>query len=297
MPDFIDSEQKIIDLFQKEGNFQLEGKEYEIVLCGKPRPFRGECKTDVYIKGKSSDGEVREIKISVKQNNADFLENKISLERAKEILGQQAEQIIERCTTSIRNSFEEDSLAYFESQGKTEAGTIKLGWKFELLNKPGGFKSGIMELSDTQKYDVFAGINLSSDKKNSKIDGIEVKDSGVANYIIELDGRDIDLAECLDMLQPIEEYAKKQTIYFACKALNYRHDKRKWDGPRPLAVYVKWSVDKGKLNAELIYNEPLLHDGNEIGYNLCDLLKQLKIDKFTDLRNKLSHGVRCYPAK
>lgn len=297
MPKFIDSEQKIVDLFKNEEKFIFEGKEYKIVLCGKPRPSSGECKTDVYVKGRSADGEVREIKISVKQTNADFLENKISLERAKEILGPQAEEIIEECTTSIKNSFEEDSLVYFEPQGHTGAETIKLGWKFELLNKPGGLKSGVMELSDMQKYDIFAGINLSPDKRNSKIDGVVVENSGVANYIIELDGRDIDLAECLNMLQSIEEYAKNQTIYFACKALNYRHDKKKWDGPRPLSVYVKWSINKGKLCSKLVFNEPLKHDGNEIGNHLCDLLKQLNINKFVDLKKKLSSDVKRYPAK
>lgn len=38
----------------------------------------------------------KEFKISVKQNNADFLENKISLDRAIEILGSDAQSIIER---------------------------------------------------------------------------------------------------------------------------------------------------------------------------------------------------------
>lgn len=37
---------------------------------------------------------------------------------------------------------------------------MKLGWKFELLNKLSGEKSGILELTEEQKNDVFAGINL-----------------------------------------------------------------------------------------------------------------------------------------
>ena len=49
---------------------------------------------------------------------------------------------------------------YGEERGKTGARTMKLGWKFELLNKLSGEKSGILELTEEQKNDVFAGINL-----------------------------------------------------------------------------------------------------------------------------------------
>lgn len=42
---------------------------------------------------------------------------------------------------------------------------MKLGWKFELLNKLSGEKSGALKLTEEQKYDIFAGINLSENKK------------------------------------------------------------------------------------------------------------------------------------
>lgn len=72
MPDFINTEHCVEKLFPVGTTFSFEGKKYQVALCGKPRPARGECKTDVYIKGIASDGEAREIKISVKQKNADF---------------------------------------------------------------------------------------------------------------------------------------------------------------------------------------------------------------------------------
>lgn len=74
MPDFINTEHCVEKLFPVGTTFSFEGKKYQVALCGKPRPARGECKTDVYIKGIASDGEAREIKISVKQKNADFYE-------------------------------------------------------------------------------------------------------------------------------------------------------------------------------------------------------------------------------
>lgn len=270
-------------------------KEYEVSLCGKPRPSQGECKTDVYIKGIASDGEVRELKISVKQKNADFLENKMSLGRACEIFGKDASDIIRRCLLSIQDRFIDDCLVYFEEKGKTGARTMKLGWKFELLNKLSGEKSGILELTEEQKNDVFAGINLSVDKKNSRVNGQIINDSGVANYILNIDDDNMTQDTCLRNLQPIEEYVKSQTIYFACKALNYRFDKNKWDGPRPLSVYVDWFVDNGKLDAHLIFDYPLEHNGNEVGKKLKSILKELKIKKFDDLKGVLSSNVKCYP--
>lgn len=296
MPNFVNSEHCIKELFPEGSSFSFEGKEYKVDLSGKPRPRRGECKTDIYIKGISSDDEVKEIKISIKQKNADFLENKMSLNRAYEIFGKDASDIIKQCAISIEDSFKNDYLICFEPYRKTEEHTIKLGWKFELLNKLSGQKSGVIELSERQKYDVFAGINLSDDKKNSCINNQVIPNSGVADYILEFsNGDNISKEDCLEMLQPIEEYAKSQNIYFACKALNYRYDKNKWDGPRPLAVYINWFIDNEKLNAELVFNSPLEHEGNEIGNNLRLVLNELEIKKFDDLKYKLSPNVKCYP--
>ncbi|WP_243635793.1 hypothetical protein [Bacteroides sp. AF18-33] len=153
MPDFINTEHCVEKLFPVGTTFSFEGKKYQVALCGKPRPARGECKTDVYIKGIASDGEAREIKISVKQKNADFLENKMSFDRACEIFGKDASGIIKQCLLSIQDSFVADNLVYFEKKGKTGAHTMKLGWKFELLNKLSGEKSGALKLTEEQKYD------------------------------------------------------------------------------------------------------------------------------------------------
>lgn len=46
---------------------------------------------------------------------------------------------------------------------------------------------------------------------------------------------------------PIDEYIKAHSdIYFACKTLNYRTFKQKYDGDRPLSVQVDWEVKEGK---------------------------------------------------
>lgn len=295
MPNFIDSEYYVEKLFPVGTTFSFEGKEYQVARCGKPRPSQGECKTDVYIKGTTPGGEVRELKISVKQKNADFLENKMSFDRARDIFGKGASDIIKQCLLSIQDSFVSDYLVYFQRYGRTEAHTMKLGWKFELLNKISGEKSGILELTEKQKHDVFAGINLSEDKKNSRVNGQIINGSGVANYILNIDDDKMTLDACLKNLQPIADYAKSQTIYFACKALNYRFDRNKWDGPRPLSVYVDWFINEGKLDARLVFDNPLEHNGNEVGEKLKNILKELKIKKFDDLKEVLSPNIKSYP--
>lgn len=110
-------------------------------------------------------GNQKEFKISVKQNNADFLENKISLDRAIEILGSDAQSIIERSIAKIKKTFEDDYLVYFKPYKKTKALSLTMGWKFEFINKLGGKKCGIIDLTDQQKIDIYAGTNLNLDKK------------------------------------------------------------------------------------------------------------------------------------
>ena len=173
----------------------------------------------------------------------------------------------------------------------------KVGMEALVVIGGDGSYNGALKLTEEQKYDIFAGINLSENKKNSSVNGQIIKNSGVANYILNIDEENLTQDTCLKMLQPIEEYAKFQTIYFACKALNYRFDRNKWDGPRPLSVYVDWFVDNGKLDAHLAFDNPLEHNGNEVGEKLRNILNELKIKKFDDLRGVLSPNVKCYFGK
>lgn len=295
MSKFGDTERKIKDLFLQAKNFSYECREYAVLKCGKPVVSKGECKTDIYVLAQDEIGCQKEFKISIKQNDADFLENKISLNRAIEILGNDAQTIIEKSIAKIKQSFEDDYLVYFNPYKRTEALCLKIGWKFEFINKIGGERSGIIDLTEQQKIDIYAGTNLSSDKKNSSVNGQTIVNSGVANYIITVDAEDQNLDYYLAKMQPIENFAKVQKIYFACKALNYRVNKDKWDGDRPLSVYVDWFLDENrKLQGKLNFEKPLSVKGNIIGTNIKKLLTTLGIDKnnFNELKKYLHGNVR-----
>ena len=95
-----------------------------------------------------------------------------------------------------------------------------------------------MNLSPRQVYDVYAGTNLSYDKRNAIVNGRVVSDSGVADYILMTDMVG-SAQEIIERMIPIEEYIQDHpNIYFACKALNYRTFRQKYDGNRPLSVQV-----------------------------------------------------------
>lgn len=281
---FGDAERYIKELF-KEGDKVYYNNEYCTILKAcKPTCSTGEPKTDVYILLQGNDS-TYEIKISIKKSNADFLENKISSERAELIFGPDWKSIISKSTLNIKGDFNDRDLVYKVKSGRTNAGSITLGWKFELVNKLSGNLSGKILLSQAQLMDVYAGINLPIDKKNSVIDGEVIVNSGIANYILtgELDSFQ-SASSVINAIVKINDYVKThRDIYFACKALNYRTFESKFDGNRPLSVFVDWSVIDGKLTPKLIFDNPLNTKGNEVAEKLLQCLNELHVSDTNDL--------------
>lgn len=280
--DFGDAERGILAFMTEETEFVFQNKKYKVILSGKPTCHKGEPKTDIYILAESEYDKV-EIKISYKKENADFIENKMSAERAKQLFGINWELIIEQSTTAIRDKFEERMLIYKNKFKRTEKGAITLGWKFELLNKNSGELSGKMLLTEEQVIEVYAGSNLSEDKRNAMVCGQVIENSGIANYIL-MDEDVHSAQDVIDKMIPITEYVKLHpNIYFACKALNYRTFAGKWDGDRPLSVQVFWNAEKNKLVPKLVYDKPLMIKGNEVAGRLLQYMKLLNIKTTDDI--------------
>lgn len=280
--DFGDAERGILAFMTEETEFVFQNKKYKVILSGKPTCHKGEPKTDIYILAESEYDKV-EIKVSYKKENADFIENKMSAERAKQLFGINWELIIEQSTTAIRDKFEERMLIYKNKFKRTEKGAITLGWKFELLNKNSGELSGKMLLTEEQVIEVYAGSNLSEDKRNAMVCGQVIENSGIANYIL-MDEDVHSAQDVIDKMIPITEYVKLHpNIYFACKALNYRTFAGKWDGDRPLSVQVFWNAEKNKLVPKLVYDKPLMIKGNEVAGRLLQYMKLLNIKTTDDI--------------
>lgn len=300
MPKFSQTEQAIKDLFVKGVKFKFDGIEYTVENDAvKPTITNkgGECKTDVYFVATHSN-ERKEFKISVKQDNANFLENKINYARAKELFGASTDEILSTSIQNILPNFEEQNLVYLSAGERTQEKVIKLGWKFELLNAGTGKLAGEINLTQDQVLDVYSGSNLPQDKKDALINGTKVPNSGVANYMMVVN-QDLNLTVdyCVENMSKMEDYiAQHPKIFFACKALNYRLTDGRWDGDRPLAVYVEWKLINNKITASLNYNTPLQVNGNIVGNQVKEILSKLKIDEanFNDITKHLNPSVNVY---
>jgi len=283
MSAFGDEERRIKFLLSTGNIFSLNRRVYRIDFSGKPTCKDGEPKTDIYVHAVGETGDNIELKISYKKENADFLENKTNAQRAEQLFGPNWKSIIVDATESIKKSFLSRPLVYKQKYRRTEAGAITLGWKFELLNKPGGDLSGNISLTRHQVIDVYSGTNLAADKRDANVEGRIIKNSGIANCILMNDLAK-STQEIINNLIPIEHYVDRYPkIYFACKALNYRTFAGKWDGDRPLSVYIDWNVINDKLTPSFVFNNPLLVKGNEVGNKLIRSMAKLGIVTTEDI--------------
>ena len=275
---FSKDENSIRKLFPIGTVFSYDNTAYEVIEVGKPFSEKGEPKTDIYICAVSKNYKKREFKISLKKSNADFLENKISAERAQQLFGDNWSEIIKQSIDKLKPSFQSKKLIYKEKEGHTEKGSITLGWKFELVNKISGALSDEILLVEDQVIDVYAGTNLENEKKNAKVNEKMINDSGIANFILIGETDFKNSQEVIDKLISVKDYVKQHPkVYFACKALNYRTLKNKWDGDRPLAVYVEWGISNKKLSHNLVFDKPLEKKGNEVAKKLKTVLETLNI--------------------
>ena len=309
---YIKAEEKVINIFAPGTNFTFKSENYTTELAQKPKTNTlGDCKTDVYILAKSNrNSEKIDLKISIKKNNADFLENKMRANRAKVIFGDNYKSTIESLTTSVAKDFEEANLIYFDKKGNTNPCSITLGWRFEVINSKDASRSGLLNFTNKQLLEVYSGPKLEEKKRNAEIDGKIVENSGVAEFMLKPDTLITNSAQdVIDNLTPISQYITNTKVYFVCKALNYRvlpSYNFKIEGNRSMSVYVDWKIKKkfcffGRkyLSGKLIFNDPLEKKGNFLASKLAGCLAELEITKsnFDRLEHRLSKNVKTYRKK
>lgn len=286
--DFGETERYINNLFTPNKEIKINEHNLKILLSGKPVCTKGEPKTDIYVCLEDlSTKKKYELKISFKKSNADFLENKISAERAQSILGTDWKKIIMRSTLQLKEHFENRPLIYKNKKGKTNPGSITLGWKFELVNKPSGDLSSKILLNTNQLLDIYSGNNLTNDKKNAYVRNTLVSNSGVANCMLIGDMENFNNVQAvISNLVFIHDYIKQHPdIYFACKALNYRTFENKFDGNRPLSVWVDWNEQNGLLTPTIIFDSPLTTKGNTVAQKLKNTLAKLNVVTTDDINS------------
>lgn len=254
----------IINLFNQCKNLTWKGKVFNKISACKPRSQGGggEPKTDVYIFLESDQHEHKEeIKISLKQNNSEFLANKLTAVVAEDLLGSDWSNIIQTSVNSIKQDFLQTKIVYLKEQNGREDAYFTLGWKLEVTNKPRKLSSKL-DLPSSQIVDIiYRGMNQPINKKNAIVFDNAKNNSGVAEYLLEghiLLHSNVETVikdlKCLDGYIPND-------IYLVFTANNYRLLADKADGPRALAVAIKWNIDQYRLKPEFIFNNPLMLKG------------------------------------
>lgn len=270
-------EQHIISVFKNESSFTFKGEQYKLITATKPSvQSGGECKTDVYIYGETASGNTLDIKLSVKKESSnEFQENKVSAKRAESYFGENWSNIITDTCLSIKDRFEEQPLVFGTGKHPTKPNSITLGWKLEISSKPRKLSAKI-NLSESKIRDyVYKGTNLSQSKRDALINGVVVPNSGIANYILYSETDAIkSTADIINNMQLIDEIELKPT-YLIFTGNNLRTDVDKTDGARPLAVRVNWKVVNGKLDRDIIFDEPLFHTGKEWKNNVKQVFSQI----------------------
>lgn len=257
-------EQHIIEVFRNDRLFTYQNKIYEVMMAGKPRPQSagGECKTDVFVRGREQNGgEIADIKISVKNENKEFMGNKLKAADLEAYIGPGWENVVIEATTSLQERFNNALLLYATRKYPTCENSITVGWKLEIADRSRALSVPI-PLTDQEIRDyVYKGTNLAPDKRNSYVDGILIENSGVADYLITTTEGDITCAnDVINQMEDIDE-ADIGDTYFIFTANNYRTDVDKADGPRSLAVRVEWACREGKLVPTICYDQPLTYTG------------------------------------
>lgn len=281
MTNYQETEELAKQIFKAGEKFSYEDQEYTIEFSGKPRPAKGECKTDLYVLTKNYNGEKREFKFSIKKDNYQFLENKINSETAEEIFGPDFKKIISEQSTKLTEKF--NSKIKIKKDENEEIETIPMGWKLEIFKDTSGVLATELDLGSDQLRSILTGEGRSESKINCKVNGEEIKSSGIANLMLilpegdhNLDNTDLDylLSKVMTIDEHLEEIdinARYTALNFRAKKLGLGREKGKWDSNRPLAVWVDWVKNEGKLEPSLVVDEPFKM-ANEIGKSLRNLL-------------------------
>lgn len=262
MPAYRDLEDQIIQLFNNTNSLVWKGICYDKIQACKPSPQGGgECKTDIFVSlNNSINHNLQEnLKISVKQPNADFYGNKLTADAALTLLGSNWETVLINSITPLIPTFKAKTIVYTKPKNQPTDAYFTLGWKLEITDKPRSLSAPLLLTNQEIIDNVYRGINQPIGKKNAYVFNVMLQNSGIADYLYK--GNLLSTAQdIVNNLQDLTTYQSPQ-LYMAFTANNYRLVADKSDGPRSLAVTIKWSHKNGKLDPTYIFNEPLKYKG------------------------------------
>lgn len=259
--DYATAENHIVELFAPGTEFVYNGTMFTSVVSDKPvvSSGGGEGKTDIYVKAVDALGNVEEIKISYKKENADSYENWVSAARAEATFGANWKEVISASIMSNMESFKNAPKYARKKQKDKRGGSYVVGYAFDIRNSPRSLSTSLANLTAQQEKEIYSGGTLPELKRNCLVNGAMVENSGVATHMLVSD-TSMTAQDAIDNLVLIDDYVKehKGQLYMAYKAINYRFTEDKADGARPLAIVVNWEKNEhGRMVHTVDYNNPL----------------------------------------
>ena len=126
---------------------------------------------------------------------------------------------------------------------------------------------------------------MPEEKRNAKVNGQIIENSGVANYYLETDlTGPTHIDDLLKKCKPVDDPSLLDSLefYITLKALNYYYYPNSHcshhDGPRPLAIYTSYDDDfNGTIKFDI--NESLITNGNDRAKILTELIERKKYGK------------------
>lgn len=283
---YFEKENDVLGLFKEGSVVEFAGRSFVVKTSDKPfaQSNKGEPKTDVYILLEDRmSGESKEIKISYKSENYQFLENKMNKDRFEAIFNTEEREIITALLPVNERVDRKFEIA--ESDLLNEETRMTLGYRLDIMAADA---SGYMPIpvSEETMAEILSGGKLDESKRNGVIHGEVVKNSGVAEFILVGDKFE-SATEALSKMVPIKDYVKDpatRIIGLAPKAVNLIPSKAKdfggdkikpWDGNRPLAIAIKWEKKNGKFIGSPDTTKPLFNSwASMVGESLLARVKK-----------------------
>lgn len=270
-------ERNIRELFQLGDIVCYNNSQYCVEKVGKPvsQYGGGEPKTDLYLYLVSlQNNRDVELKISIKQKNAMFLENKISRQRFINLFGEKSNDIVSQIVQDMSPLLEERPYFFQKKTGRVAAGSYCLGYRLDIMNRKCGTLSDQLSLDSATKEEILTGFHLPKEKKNAVVNGEIVDDSGIANVIYEGSEVPVSKSYVLDHLCSIKEYAARHDFFYALKAVNYRSIEDKFERGRSLFVYYDYFLNQNKIKGVLNFSNPLSYKSSDVQQILYKLLQR-----------------------
>ncbi len=286
------NEKNLMKIFPKGLVFYYKDRFWKVIDVGKPKTNGGggEPKTDVYIRFNVYENEhmlkknfitqIIETKISLKATNADFVENKMIYERARQIFKENTDIVLKEILEKIYEGDSEGFLKIMKA-GRTDkkhGNGLFLGMRIDFMSQPNGKKSCSYPLTREQKREIFTGSTLEESKRNAIVNGVIIENSGVANKYLKMDVQGNETPqEILDNLISLEAdspFYDEVELYPTLKGCYYYPDDGYCEGKRALMISVNYSYDganKTFIPEGLNFDSPLKYTTKDAIQNLKTL--------------------------